>query len=172
MKRIPYFCDYSTAKDIEFYPDSRAMVYLEDDEIRGGRDPSLFEFQEPRLDHLLPHDIALICEGDEGSNVILDVKNSTALPYLVFALLTSILDVIRVEGFHDWAPGPGAPADYDYQPERPDEEDHYRNYYAHHAPTWLASWLQKIRSLDVIPVNYGGYRRLFTQNKSKVCHMY
>ncbi|KAL2842141.1 hypothetical protein BJX68DRAFT_270860 [Aspergillus pseudodeflectus] len=151
MKRIPYFCDYSTAKDIEFYPDSRAMVYLEDDEIRGGRDPSLFEFQEPRLDHLLPHDIALICEGDEGSNVILDVKNN----------------VIRVEGFHDWPPGPGAPADYDYQPEQPDEEDHYRNYYGHNAPTWLASWLQKIRSLDVIPVNYGGCRGLFTENKSK-----
>ncbi|KAL2811301.1 hypothetical protein BJX63DRAFT_433455 [Aspergillus granulosus] len=54
-----------------------------------------------------------------------------------------------------------------YQPERPDEEDHYRNYYAHHAPTWLASWLQKIRSLDVIPVNYGGYRRLYTEDNNK-----
>ncbi|KAL6229087.1 hypothetical protein BDW75DRAFT_225707 [Aspergillus navahoensis] len=151
MKRLPYFCDASTSKDIEFYIDSRAMVYLEDNEIRGGRDPSLFAFQEPRLDHLLPHDIALICEGDEGSNIILDVKNN----------------VIRVEGFHDWPPGRGAPSDYDYQPERPDEEDHYRNYYGHHAPTWLASWLQKVKSLDVIPVNYGGYRRLFTENRSQ-----
>ncbi|KAL2803186.1 hypothetical protein BJX63DRAFT_412855 [Aspergillus granulosus] len=51
MKRIPYFCDYSTSKDIEFYTYSRAMVYLEDDEIRGGRDPSFFEFPEPRLGH-------------------------------------------------------------------------------------------------------------------------
>ncbi|KAL3489584.1 hypothetical protein BJX62DRAFT_238981 [Aspergillus germanicus] len=152
IKRIPYICDYSTTKDIEFYPDSRAMVYLEDDEIRGGRDPSLFEFQEPRLDHLLQYDVALLCKGDEGSNIILDVKSNS----------------IRVEGFHDWPPGPGAPDDYDYQPElRYGEEDYYRNYYPHHAPTWLAAWLDRICSLDVIPVNYGGYRRLFKESQTK-----
>jgi hypothetical protein len=63
------------------------VVYLEDNEIRGGRDPSLFAFQEPRLDHLLPHDIALICEEDEGSNIILDVKNSTSSAPLVLFVL-------------------------------------------------------------------------------------
>ncbi|KAL2793266.1 hypothetical protein BJX66DRAFT_339021 [Aspergillus keveii] len=43
----------------------------------------------------------------------------------------------------------------------------YRNFYPHHAPTWLASWLQKIRSFDVIPVNYGGYRELFREDQDK-----
>jgi hypothetical protein len=76
MKRLPYLTNYQTTKQVEFYTYSRAMVYLEDDEIRGGRDPSFFEFQKPRLDYLLPHEITLICDGDEGSNVILDVKES------------------------------------------------------------------------------------------------
>jgi hypothetical protein len=77
MKRLPYISDFSTTKDIEFYTYSRAMVYLEDDEIRGGRDPTFFEFQEPRLFHLLPHELTLICDGDEGSNIILDTREST-----------------------------------------------------------------------------------------------
>jgi hypothetical protein len=86
------------------------------------------------------------------------------------AVLTPATDSIRVEGFHDWPPGPGAPDDYDYQPElRYGEEDYYRNYYPHHAPTWLAAWLDRICSLDVIPVNYGGYRRLFKESQTKVC---
>ncbi|KAJ0416882.1 hypothetical protein BJY00DRAFT_316439 [Aspergillus carlsbadensis] len=151
MKKLPYISDYSTTKDIEFYTYSRAMVYLEDDEIRGGRDPTFFEFQEPRLFHLLPHDITLICDGYEGSNIILDTRENT----------------IRVEDFHDFPPGRDAPPDYHvhHPPERPDDEDHYRNFYPHHAPTWLASWLQKIRSLDVVPVIYGGYRSLYTEEQ-------
>ncbi|KAL3489948.1 hypothetical protein BJX62DRAFT_238593 [Aspergillus germanicus] len=56
-----------------------------------------------------------------------------------------------VEKFQGAPPGPGAPPDYDYQPERPDDRYYYRNYYAHHAPTWLASWLQKVTTLDIIP---------------------
>ncbi|KAL3446350.1 hypothetical protein BJX65DRAFT_279437 [Aspergillus insuetus] len=143
MKQLPYLTNYQTTKQVEFYTYSRAMVYLEDDEIRGGRDPNFFEFQKPRLDYLLPHEITLICDGDEGSNVILDVKGKT----------------IRVETFHGAPPGPGGPPDYDYQPERTDDRYYYRNYYAHHAPTWLASWLQKVTNLDVIPVNELGDRQ-------------
>jgi hypothetical protein len=30
--------------------------------------------------------------------------------------------------------------------------------------------LDRICSLDVIPVNYGGYRRLFKESQTKVCH--
>ncbi|KAL3440123.1 hypothetical protein BJX65DRAFT_315095 [Aspergillus insuetus] len=93
MKRLTYISDFSTTKDIGFYTYSRAMVYLEHDEIRGGRDPTFFEFQEPRLFHILPHELTLICDGDEGSNIILDIKENT----------------IRVEDFHDFPPGRDAP---------------------------------------------------------------
>ncbi|KAL2836712.1 hypothetical protein BJY01DRAFT_251822 [Aspergillus pseudoustus] len=144
MKRIPYFYDSSTSRNVEFHEYSRAMVYLEDAEIRGGRDPDLFEIQEPRLDYLLPRDIALICTEDQGGNIILDTKANT----------------IRVQDFLYLPPGPDRPPDYDYRPERVDDEGHYRNYYAHHAPTWLAAWLEKIKSLEFIPVNSKGDRSL------------
>ncbi|KAL3447878.1 hypothetical protein BJX65DRAFT_307555 [Aspergillus insuetus] len=124
MKRIPYFTDSSTSKYVEFFEYSRAIVYLEDEEVQGGRDPDLFEVQEPRLDHLLPWEIALICTGDEGKNVILDTRENT----------------IRVEDFLYGPPGRDAPADYEYSLERTNEKRHYRNYYAHHASTWLAEW--------------------------------
>jgi hypothetical protein len=76
MKRIPYLYDALTSKRVEFYQYSRAMVYLEDDEIRGGRDPGLFEVQEPRLDHLLTHEMALVCSDDQGKNIVLNLKES------------------------------------------------------------------------------------------------
>lgn len=77
MKRLPYLRFSGISGDIEFiYPYSRAFVYLEDYEIRGGRDPDRFEFDEPRPDFLLPHEIALTCSMDEGIHVILDTKES------------------------------------------------------------------------------------------------
>ncbi|KAL4860461.1 hypothetical protein BDV12DRAFT_205027 [Aspergillus spectabilis] len=86
------------------------MVYLEDDEIRGGQDPGMFE--------------------DEGKNVILVVKENT----------------IRVEDFYYEAPGRDAPANYEYQPERLDE---------------------KIKALEIVPINHGGYRSLFMEDQNK-----
>jgi hypothetical protein len=80
MKQLPYIKGSLVSMDIEVYQYSRAMVYLEDDEIRGGRDPTFFYFQEPRLDYLLPHEIVLICDHDEGSHIILDIKESKAHP--------------------------------------------------------------------------------------------
>lgn len=77
MKRLPYLRFSGISSDIEFiYPYSRAFVYLEDYELRGGRDPDRFEFDEPRPDFLLPHEIALTCSMDEGIHVILDIKES------------------------------------------------------------------------------------------------
>ncbi|CEL09172.1 hypothetical protein ASPCAL12312 [Aspergillus calidoustus] len=94
MKQLPYIKGSLVSMDIEVYKYSRAMVYLEDDEIRGGRDPT--------------------------------------------------------------HPGKDAPTNYVYKPERPDDKYHYRNYYPHHAPTWLANWVAKIKSLDeVVPVRAG-----------------
>ncbi|KAL4942931.1 hypothetical protein BDV06DRAFT_190998 [Aspergillus oleicola] len=155
MKRIPYFYDSDTSKNVEFFEYSRAMVYLEDEEVLGDRDPGMFEVQEPRLDHLLRHDIALICTEDEGKNIILDVRENT----------------IRVEDSMDVAPGRDVPPDYEYKPERLDVKNHYRNYYPHHAPTWLASLLEKVRKLEIVPVNYGGHRWLCAGDDREVCYV-
>ncbi|KAJ5792250.1 uncharacterized protein N7503_008228 [Penicillium pulvis] len=75
MKRLPYFQFSGISGDIEFiHPYSRAFDYLEDYEFRGGRDPDRFEFDEPRSDFLVPHEIALTCSMDEGIHVILDTR--------------------------------------------------------------------------------------------------
>ncbi|KAJ5729352.1 uncharacterized protein N7483_003860 [Penicillium malachiteum] len=67
MKRLPYVRFSGISNDIEFiYPYSRAYVYLEDYEIRVGRDPDFVGFDEPRTDVLLPQEIALTCSMDEG----------------------------------------------------------------------------------------------------------
>lgn len=76
MKRLPYFRASELAADVPFAPLSRAFVYLEDDEIRGGRDPDRFMYEEPRLGFLLPQEIALSCSTDEGVHLILDTKES------------------------------------------------------------------------------------------------
>ncbi|KAE8417989.1 hypothetical protein BDV36DRAFT_255107 [Aspergillus pseudocaelatus] len=54
MKRLLYIRYSGLAAYIEFIrPYSRAFVYLEHYEIRGGRDPDRFSYEEPRLDLLL-----------------------------------------------------------------------------------------------------------------------
>ncbi|KAJ5287931.1 hypothetical protein N7478_003617 [Penicillium angulare] len=77
MKRLPYFRFSGISDDIEFiHPYSRAFVYLEESELRGGRDPDRFTFEKPRPDFLLPWEIALTCSMDEGIHLILDTKES------------------------------------------------------------------------------------------------
>lgn len=44
--------------------------------------------------------------------------------------------------------------------ERPDEPDHYRNFWPRHAPSWLRVQLNKIKALDAIPAwgtDFGWY---------------
>ncbi|KAJ5198112.1 uncharacterized protein N7498_007229 [Penicillium cinerascens] len=135
MKRLPYLRFSGIAADIEFiYPYSRAFVYLEDYEIRGGRDPDRFSYEEPRPSCLLPQEIALTCSIDEGIHVILDTKDNT----------------IRVWSFDESPPG--------------DDIENYRNYYPHHAPTYLASYLQQVRSLEIIPSVSRETRKLYNKH--------
>lgn len=87
MKRLPYIRWSQLASDIPFMRFSRPFVYLEDDEIRGGRDPDRFQVDEPRINFLLPHEIALTCSTDEGSSAIMDLKESEYRPvYYVFMI--------------------------------------------------------------------------------------
>lgn len=76
MKRLPFFRFWGIGADIEFYPYSRAFVYLDDYEIRGGRDPDRFSYEEPRPECLPPQEIALTCSINEGIHVIMDPKES------------------------------------------------------------------------------------------------
>ncbi|CAI7663952.1 unnamed protein product [Penicillium glandicola] len=134
MKRLPYIRWSQLASDIPFMRFSRPFVYLEDDEIRGGRDPDRFQVDEPRIDFLLPHEIALTCSTDEGSSAIMDLKENT----------------IRVWDFNDGPPG--------------DDPDNYRAYPPFHAPTFLSTHLEKIRSLEIIPSGTRNVRDLWDKH--------
>lgn len=153
MKRLPYLRFSGIAADIEFiYPYSRAFVYLEDYEIRGGRDPDRFIYEKPRPDVLLPQEIALTCSLDEGIHVILDTKESNYTFQSCWSelLLTFLTDTIRVWSFNEPPPG--------------DDNENYRNYYPHHAPTYLASYLQQVRSLEIIPSVERYTRKLYNKH--------
>ncbi|PYH41017.1 uncharacterized protein BP01DRAFT_188624 [Aspergillus saccharolyticus JOP 1030-1] len=77
MKRLPYFQTSSLAHDIPFTPRSQAFVYLEDEEIRGGRDPEWYGTRAPDPGFLLPWELALTFATDEGVHWILDTREST-----------------------------------------------------------------------------------------------
>lgn len=47
-----------------------------------------------------------------------------------------------------------------YQPERPDQRDHYRNFVSHDAPTYLRGFIDRVKTLEAIPCSvypYYGY---------------
>ncbi|KAE8362899.1 hypothetical protein BDV27DRAFT_146575 [Aspergillus caelatus] len=120
MKRLPYFRASELAADIPFTSLSRAFVYLEDDEIRDGRDPDRFQDEGLRLGFLLPQEIALDCSTNKGIYLILDTKENT----------------IRV-----WDPNDRLAGD--------DEENNYRNH-PHHAPTYLSSHLTRTKNMRAL----------------------
>ncbi|RAH47410.1 uncharacterized protein BO95DRAFT_441231 [Aspergillus brunneoviolaceus CBS 621.78] len=72
MRRLPYPVSYHIAADLPFKEWSTAFAYIEDRQIRDGRDPGRWIFDEPRTDFLLPHEIALAGADDEGIHLILD----------------------------------------------------------------------------------------------------
>lgn len=80
MRRIPYPRDSYTAKDFELFPWSRVFVYLEDDELRNGRDPDHYG-AECRLDYIKDTDIALCSGTRDGISVVLDTAESVYFPF-------------------------------------------------------------------------------------------
>lgn len=63
-------------------------------------------------------------------------------------LLTNLIDTIRIWSFGD------SPLD-----------DDYRKCHPHHAPTYLASYLQQVRSLQIFPSMTRYSRKLYTENQ-------
>ncbi|PYI35706.1 hypothetical protein BP00DRAFT_442494 [Aspergillus indologenus CBS 114.80] len=129
MKRLPYPRTSRLAEAVPITPLSRAFVYLEDAEIRGGRDPERYgHVDELRADVLRPREIALSGFADEGECLVLDVGENT----------------IRVWEWDGLPPG--------------DDENNFRAYHAHHAPTFLSNHLEKLRALEMIPCGHSGAR--------------
>jgi hypothetical protein len=82
MQKIPYPRDSYIARDVELFPWSDVYVYIEDGEIRAGRDPDHFG-DECRPDYIKSTDIAL-CQGTrDGMTVVLDTAESRYFPFLL-----------------------------------------------------------------------------------------
>ncbi|OJJ95700.1 hypothetical protein ASPACDRAFT_47591 [Aspergillus aculeatus ATCC 16872] len=140
MKRLPYPLTSRLAETVPITPLSRAFVYLEDEEIRGGRDPKRYgHVDELRGDVLRPHEIALSCFADEGECLVLDVEENT----------------IRV-----W--------EWDGLPPSGDDATDLRAYHAHHAPTFLSEHLEKLRALQMIPCGHSGARGYWVLDSGEV----
>lgn len=77
MKHLPYVEDKDPVDVLFLFPESRPFYYLDDQELRAGRDPELADTMEsPRLDYLLPQDIAFTCGIRYGEAIVLDTKES------------------------------------------------------------------------------------------------
>ncbi|KAJ5219688.1 hypothetical protein N7468_008892 [Penicillium chermesinum] len=124
MKRIPYPTD-GYHKPILWQ--SRAFEYLDDREIRNGRDPELTDAaddDELRLDFLRPWEVALTCWLDDGISVILDTKSKSA---------NYKRDIIRIIDESD-------PVEGDFREETE----------AHNAPAYLQKIIDDIQNLEIV----------------------
>ncbi|KAL3426974.1 hypothetical protein PVAG01_00483 [Phlyctema vagabunda] len=128
IRRFP-----DTNDQIFFDPDTRLIKYRRDETLRS------YRAQEgiPPLDlpegqqKILPHEVCIASGERDGKHLYLDTKENT------------IRVVSIVDGFNDTNP-PGAYLEY---PNR----DHYRDYFPRHAPSYLRTFLNRIKFLDVIP---------------------
>ncbi|RAK75244.1 uncharacterized protein BO72DRAFT_450006 [Aspergillus fijiensis CBS 313.89] len=143
MRRLPYPVSYHIAADLPFKPWSTAFAYTEDRQIRDGRDPGRWIFDEPRTDFLLPHEIALAGADDEGIHLILDTQEN----------------IIRAP---DWE-----------ELELEDEHGNslFRSLPSHHAPTFLAEYVNKLRSLEIIPGGQESYGCFYDEHGGKMYPM-
>ncbi|PYI19089.1 hypothetical protein BO99DRAFT_412967 [Aspergillus violaceofuscus CBS 115571] len=140
MRRLPYPVSIGIAANTPFLPRSTAFTYIEDRQIRDGRDPGRWIFDELRKDFLLPHEIALAGADDEGIHIILDTEENT----------------IRAP---DWE-----------ELELEDEGGNFifRSLPSHHAPTFLADYVNKLRSLEIIPGGQEGRGRFYDVHYGKL----
>ncbi|PQE07849.1 hypothetical protein CJF32_00002969 [Rutstroemia sp. NJR-2017a WRK4] len=124
-KCIPQICLY------EF---SRILDIAEDGGLRDSRQsPSCFDDTAPPGErYILPYEVQLSKGDRDTPSIILDTRENT------------IRIVYMMESADDLNP-PDIPL------ERPDDPDHYRNYWPRHAPTWLRRQLNRIKALDIIP---------------------
>jgi len=133
MSRLPY-TDHGMgdSENLEYpiFQGGRMYNFLKDEQIVRSRDPERVAWsEEHRRDYLLPCDVALTESKDTDlSWLVLDTKENT---------------IRRVGTF--------AP-DEDAGLERPDEPNHYRNTATENTVSFLRTHLEKIRSLNLLPL--------------------
>ncbi|KAF8859498.1 hypothetical protein BDZ45DRAFT_725250 [Acephala macrosclerotiorum] len=144
MKKLPYL-DSDLRYHVHLFPGSEPYSFLQDGDILESRDPENLaprpgEESKLRLDYLLPHDVALAHNLRDGMTLVFDVKDNT----------------VRML---DSADSPEYTNPEGTVLERPDDPNHYRNYYTQHAPTYFRRLIEKIQKLDLIPAGTQGLGR-------------
>lgn len=76
MQQLPCPRDLETSFDLDIIGETRGPVYVDDDDVRDGRDPENAGTGVLRLDYLLPTDIALTIGKRYGKSLILDTQAS------------------------------------------------------------------------------------------------
>jgi len=150
--------------------------FLKDEQIVRSRDPERVAWsEEHRRDYLLPCDVALTESKDTDlSWLVLDTKESKFFNlvcmlkvYLVGTLgllAESGTDTIRRVG--TFAP------DEDAGLERPDEPNHYRNTATENTVSFLRTHLEKIRSLNLLPLGLESGQEFLDFYHPLVCTKY
>ncbi|RAH86829.1 hypothetical protein BO86DRAFT_394625 [Aspergillus japonicus CBS 114.51] len=168
MRRLPYPVSIGIAANTPFLPRSTAFTYIEDRQIRDGREPGRRIFDELRKDFLLPHEIALAGADDEGIHISLIQKKVCVMLSFLGAMLSfgsriqeqkyllTILDTIRAP---DWE-----------ELELEDEDGNFifRSLPSHHALTFLVEYVNKLRSLEIIPGGQEGRGRFYDVHYGKL----
>ncbi|KAL2755811.1 hypothetical protein ACRALDRAFT_1082093 [Sodiomyces alcalophilus JCM 7366] len=152
IERLPYPAEGAEGMDgTAFFPEGMILNYLNQDEnvIDACRDPHpMFWYQRPTegdpaeqgpaRDYLLPDDVALLSPYEsDGMTWILDTKTNAIRTFWGVVDYTSrtIPD--------------------DFEDERPDDEDHYRNWPAYHAPFILKQYIRDLWNLKYVPERPG-----------------
>ncbi|CZR66790.1 uncharacterized protein PAC_16691 [Phialocephala subalpina] len=150
MKKLPYL-DSDLRGQVHLFPGSEPYSFLKDGDILESRDPENLpprpgKESKLRLDYLLPHDVALAHNLRYGMTLVLDTKDNTV------RMLDSAdsPDYVNPEGT---------------VLERPDDPNHYRNYYTQHAPSYIRRLIEKIQKLELIPAGTQGLGREYHGNE-------
>ncbi|KAK3933531.1 hypothetical protein QBC46DRAFT_414696 [Diplogelasinospora grovesii] len=125
IRRLPY-----PITDVFFFGSSNLFYILDDFGLRQSRECWSSALDDDDL--ILPRDVQLAAGDRESSRIFLDTQENT----------------IRVAQPVD---SPEEVNPLGTNMERPDEPDHYRNFWPRHAPSWLRVQLNKIKALDTIP---------------------
>ncbi|KAH6692098.1 hypothetical protein BKA61DRAFT_564725, partial [Leptodontidium sp. MPI-SDFR-AT-0119] len=139
MKRIPY-TDHrvNDSEKLEYPVFQGAWMYnfLRDEDIEQSRDPERGSWSdEVRRGYILPHDLALTeAEDPDLEWLVLDTNENT----------------IRRVG--------NVAHDEDEVLERPDEPNHYRNTSTENAASFLGTYVERIKSLDLLPFAHDSWQ--------------
>lgn len=144
LQHMPYFADGGISA--QFAPGSYLPTYIHDGVLPASRKIGGLPDWQPgnvnaRPPTLRPQDVVLLYQidpDDMGETWVLDTEANTIRRYCLSTAAPGLDTVQRA-----------FPSDY--EPEHPEQPRHYRNAPALHAPTVLASYVDDLRSLLMMP---------------------